>query len=75
MYLHYKVVMGKSNWEDFYIMKSKRIDIRVPLGLLEKIEKYQKEMDIATRTGAMLDLVRIGLKCVEEDENKKSSKK
>ncbi|WP_158453643.1 hypothetical protein [Paenibacillus beijingensis] len=42
--------------------KRERIDIRVPIPLLRAIEKYQKETGIKTRTGAMMDLVRIGLK-------------
>ncbi|MGK9252365.1 hypothetical protein [Paenibacillus humicus] len=42
--------------------KSERIDIRVPTPLLEEIENHQEEEKIPTRTGALLDLVRIGLK-------------
>jgi metal-responsive CopG/Arc/MetJ family transcriptional regulator len=42
-------------------METKRIDIRVPVALLEEIEKYQESQKISTRTGALLELVRIGL--------------
>ncbi|WP_382358615.1 hypothetical protein [Lentibacillus kimchii] len=47
-------------------MESKRIDIRIPVRLIKKVEKYQEEKDIATRTGAFLELIRIGLKHSEE---------
>ncbi|QID16081.1 hypothetical protein [Paenibacillus sp. RUD330] len=42
--------------------KSERIDIRVPIPLLKEIEQYQKRENISTRTGALLNLARIGLK-------------
>ncbi|MGN7457893.1 hypothetical protein ACTHPH_24040 [Paenibacillus pasadenensis] len=42
--------------------KSERIDIRVPLPLLAEIEEYQRAEKIPTRTGALLELARIGLK-------------
>lgn len=45
--------------------KTQRIDIRVPLSLLEKIEGYQEQEDITSRTAALLELVRIGLKAEE----------
>lgn len=47
-------------------METKRIDIRVPVALLEEIEEYQKDQKISTRTGALLELVRIGLKTQEK---------
>lgn len=49
-------------------IETKRVDIRIPSGLLDKIEQYQKEEDIATRTGALLELVRLGL---EYNQSKK----
>lgn len=48
-------------------MKTKRVDIRVPVVLLEKIENYQVEKSITTRSAAMLELMRYGL---DEYENK-----
>lgn len=38
-----------------------RKDIRVPEQLVKQIEEYQLEQGVATWTGAMLELVRIGL--------------
>jgi hypothetical protein len=38
-----------------------RKDIRVPVKLIEKVEKYQDENGIPTWTGALLELVRKGL--------------
>ncbi|MDA8351863.1 MAG: hypothetical protein M0Z65_01450 [Firmicutes bacterium] len=42
-------------------VKTKRIDLRVPVQLLKEIEEYQQNQGIATRTSAMLELVRKGL--------------
>ncbi|WP_256846887.1 ribbon-helix-helix domain-containing protein [Paenibacillus sp. Pae108] len=53
-------------------IETQRIDIRVPVSLLEEIEKYQEEHSIPTRTTALLELVRLGL---SETKKSKSSKK
>lgn len=37
-------------------------DIRVPITLLDKIEKYQEREAITNRSSALLELARIGLK-------------
>ena len=47
-------------------METRRIDMRIPVKLLEEIEKYQKEQGITSRTGALLELVRIGLSVQNE---------
>ena len=39
-----------------------RIEIRMPKVILEKINAYQKENGLPTRTGAILELIRKGLK-------------
>ena len=41
--------------------KTDRIDLRVPHSILSKIDKYQQDNGIATRTAAILELVRKGL--------------
>lgn len=40
---------------------SQRIDIRVPIGLLERIEEYQDSKKLKTRAKAMKELIVIGL--------------
>lgn len=42
-------------------VETQRIDIRIPVALLEEIEKYQEDQSIPNRTTALLELVRIGL--------------
>lgn len=42
--------------------KKERVEIRMPKSLLEKIDKYQKNNSISTRTSAILELLREGLK-------------
>ena len=41
--------------------KRVRLDMRVPESILEKIKQYQEEEGIATRTTAILELIRKGL--------------
>lgn len=43
-----------------------RIDMRVPSFLLREVERYQEKNGIATRTAAMMELLRIGLKVASE---------
>lgn len=38
-----------------------RIDMRVPSEILRKVEQYQEENGIMTRTAAILELLRKGL--------------
>lgn len=38
-----------------------RVEIRMPKTILEKLEQYQKENGIPTRTAAILELLRKGL--------------
>jgi len=38
-----------------------RVEIRMPKVLLEKVDKYQDDNAISTRTAALLELVRKGL--------------
>ncbi|WP_202078792.1 hypothetical protein [Caldalkalibacillus salinus] len=42
-------------------LKTERIDVRVPTPFLKKVEEYQLEQSIATRTQALLELARYGL--------------
>ncbi|MCM3005693.1 hypothetical protein [Priestia koreensis] len=42
---------------------SQRIDIRVPVSLLNKIEGYQEDNEIKTRSKALKQLVMVGLLC------------
>ncbi len=42
-------------------VERERLEIRIPVGILEKIDKYQEENDIPTRTSAVLELIRKGL--------------
>ncbi|WP_204166736.1 hypothetical protein [Bacillus sp. CGMCC 1.16541] len=46
---------------------TQRIDIRFPTALLEKVEEYQYEHAISTRTAAMLDLIRKGLEANKKE--------
>lgn len=48
---------------DIEVMRgdSQRIDIRVPVGLLKRIEEYQDSQQIKTRAKAMKELVIVGL--------------
>lgn len=39
-----------------------RVEIRMPKAILEKIDQYQKENGIPTRTAAILELLRKGMK-------------
>ncbi|WP_276210552.1 hypothetical protein ABR335_03400 [Heyndrickxia faecalis] len=41
--------------------EKERVEIRMPKTILEKLEQYQKENWIPTRTGAILELLRKGL--------------
>jgi metal-responsive CopG/Arc/MetJ family transcriptional regulator len=54
-------------------VETQRIDIRVPTALLDEIDKYQEEQGIATRTAALLELARVGLK--DHKKNKANKKK
>jgi len=38
-----------------------RIEIRMPKAILEKLDQYQKENGLATRTATILELLRKGL--------------
>jgi metal-responsive CopG/Arc/MetJ family transcriptional regulator len=38
-----------------------RIDMRLPESIMKKIEHYQEEEGIATRTATILELIRKGL--------------
>lgn len=46
---------------------TERLDIRMPISLLEEIEEYQTRENITTRTAAMLELIRIGLRLGSDD--------
>lgn len=39
----------------------KRLEMRVPTALLERIDKYKEEKSHTTRTAAILELIRIAL--------------
>lgn len=39
-----------------------RVEIRMPKPILEKVDEYQKENSISTRTATILELLRRGLK-------------
>ena len=39
-----------------------RVEIHFPVKLLAEIDKYKKKESITTRTGAILELIRKGLK-------------
>ncbi|AJH78931.1 hypothetical protein I6J17_06580 [Heyndrickxia coagulans] len=41
--------------------EKERVEIRMPKTILEKLEQYQKEKGIPTRTAAILELLRKGL--------------
>ena len=41
--------------------KTERVEMRVPHSILSKIDKYQLDNGIATRTAAILELIRKGL--------------
>jgi hypothetical protein len=51
-------------------VETKRKDIRVPVTLIKEVEEYQLRENIPTWTGALLELVRIGLREVNKDKNK-----
>lgn len=38
-----------------------RVEIRMPTAILKRIDKYQKDNGIPTRTAAILELLRKGL--------------
>ncbi|WP_235612339.1 ribbon-helix-helix domain-containing protein [Metalysinibacillus jejuensis] len=38
-----------------------RVEIRMPKSIIEKLDKYQEENGIATRTATILELLRKGL--------------
>ncbi|MCQ6275913.1 hypothetical protein JMM81_13245 [Bacillus sp. V3B] len=38
-----------------------RVEIRMPKAIIEKLDQYQKENGIATRTATILELLRKGL--------------
>lgn len=42
-------------------MKRESILLKIPKDLLEKVESYQKENSITTRSGAIYELIRKGL--------------
>lgn len=54
-------------------LKTKRKDIRVPIKIIEEVEQYQIENGIPTWTGALLELVRIGLNTVNNEKKKEES--
>ncbi|GAA3315604.1 hypothetical protein GCM10020331_010830 [Ectobacillus funiculus] len=39
-------------------IQRERLEIRVPIEILEKIDKYKEEQSIVTRTSAILELIR-----------------
>lgn len=41
--------------------KKERVEIRMPKIILEKLDKYQKENGLPTRTATILELLRKGL--------------
>lgn len=41
--------------------EKERIEIRMPIVIVEKIDTYQKDNGIPTRTAAILELIRLGL--------------
>jgi metal-responsive CopG/Arc/MetJ family transcriptional regulator len=41
--------------------EKERVEIRMPKTILEKLEQYQKENGISTRTATILELLRKGL--------------
>lgn len=41
--------------------KKERVEIRMPVPILEKVDAYQEEHGISTRTAAILELLRKGL--------------
>ncbi|MED4966038.1 hypothetical protein P9759_03205 [Heyndrickxia coagulans] len=41
--------------------EKERVEIHMPKTILEKLEQYQKENGISTRTAAILELLRKGL--------------
>lgn len=45
-----------------------RIHLRMPKPLLEEIEKYQEENDLATRTHAIIELCKLGLEYSKKKE-------
>jgi metal-responsive CopG/Arc/MetJ family transcriptional regulator len=45
-----------------------RVDMRISAKLIEEIERYQDEEGITTRTGAILELVRVGLKASNREK-------
>jgi hypothetical protein len=52
-------------------LKTQRKDIRVPIKIIEEVEQYQIENGIPSWTGALLELVRIGLNTVKKDKKNK----
>ncbi len=58
--MHLEVIVMKK-------IPTQRIDIRFPTALLEKVEEYQYEHAISTRTAAMLDLIRKGLEANKKE--------
>ncbi len=42
-------------------LETKNVPMRVPIPLLDQIEKYQSKNFISTRTNAFIELIRIGL--------------
>lgn len=43
-----------------------RIHLRMPKPLLEQIDKYQEENDLATRTAAIIELCKLGLETAKK---------
>ena len=41
--------------------KTERIELRIPISILQMIDKYRSDNGISTRTAAILELIRKGL--------------
>ena len=50
-------------------MYKKKVEVllRIPEDLLRKVEEYQDREMISTRTGAIYELIRLGLKYAEKE--------
>ncbi|MED4494022.1 ribbon-helix-helix domain-containing protein, partial [Heyndrickxia coagulans] len=62
VYIDY-IVKNPYNQSEVILMRDEkeRVEIRMPKTILEKLEQYQKENGIPTRTAAILELLRKGL--------------
>lgn len=62
VYIDYTVKNQYNQYEVIIMREEKeRVEIRMPKTILEKLEQYQKENGIPTRTAAILELLRKGL--------------